>query len=208
MNAGVALVRTYLQMNGYFTLSEIPVIRKESDGEYLEVTDIDILALRFPHAARIVSQGRPGLTDDLTFAVDPELDVPRECMDLIIGEVKEGKPRINPALRTEDTLYTALVRTGCCPADELARVVGELQKSGRARLSAESAGIPCRIRLVAFGDGPGGRAGYAVVTLQQVKGFVRQYMRRYRKVLQPIHYGDPVMAFLHLLEKLNQERES
>ena len=97
MNAGVALVRTYLQMNGYFTVAELPVIRKDSGGEYQEVTDIDILALRFPHAARIVSLGRPGPVDDLTFAIDEKLDIPEECMDLIIGEsfnVKRPEPKV------------------------------------------------------------------------------------------------------------------
>jgi hypothetical protein len=203
MNAGVALVRTYLQMNGYFTVAELPVIRKDSSGEYQEVTDIDILALRFPHAARIVSRGRPGPTDDLTFAIDEKLDIPEECMDLIIGEVKEGKPRINPALRSPDTLYTALVRTGCCPPDELDRVVDELRKKGHARVSADSAGVPCRIRLVAFGDGRGSGRGYTVVTLRQIKRFVIQHLRRYRDILQPVHHGDPVLGLLHLLEKLD-----
>ena len=127
MNSGVALVRAYLHLNGYFTVSELPIIALGEDGQYHEVTDVDMLAVRFPRAASIVSRGRPGLEDDLTFANDPDLDVSADRMDVIIGEVKEGKPRVNPALRSTEPLYTALVRTGCCPKEELDRVVTDVQ---------------------------------------------------------------------------------
>ena len=105
MNASVSLVRTYLELNSYFTATELPVIKKGDDGLFFEVTDIDILAMRFPMAGHIVAQGRPGPLDDLQFAPDPLLDLPADAMDVIIGEVKAGKPRLNPHLRAEDTLY-------------------------------------------------------------------------------------------------------
>lgn len=86
MNPGVALVRSYLQLNGYFTVSQLPVIRKRKDGLYQEITDVDLLALRFPRARHLVSEGRPGPADDLTFAHDPELGLLHLLKKLEAGE--------------------------------------------------------------------------------------------------------------------------
>jgi len=208
MNAAVALVRTYLNLNGFFTVAELPVIRRNQDGSFDQVTDIDILALRFPTAGHIVSRGRPGAGEDLTFAHDPALDVSSSRMDLIIGEVKQGKPRINAALREPEALTTALVRTGCCPPSELPRVVDALRSRGEATLSAESAGIPCRIRLLAFGDtpllddAPGIPADPGIVPLARVATFIQDHLRHYRTVLHPVHLSDPTLGLMHLLEKL------
>lgn len=203
MNAGVALVRAYLQINGYFTLSELPVIRRRKHGSYEQVTDIDILALRFPRARQLVSEGRRGPQDDLTFAHDPDLDVPEHAMDMIIGEVKEGHPDINPALRSYETLYTALVRSGCCPPEDLDRVVEALRRRGEADLEEPESGTSCRIRLVAFGDGkPGPRRGYTVVSLRRIARFLDEHLERYREILHPADLTDPVLGLLHLLKKV------
>lgn len=203
MNSAVALVRSYLQINGYFTVSEMPVIRRGKGGLFQEVTDIDILALRFPDADHIVSQGKPGPDDDLHLARDPALDMPKDRMDFIIGEVKEGRPRLNPALLHDDTLYTALVRAGNCPPKVLDRLVKDLQRDGEAFVSAADAGIPARIRLVAFGDGEGAEEpGFTVVPLRQVAQFVQAHLRRYHQVLHPVRITDPALGLLHLLEKV------
>jgi hypothetical protein len=203
VNSAVALVRSYLHINGYFTVSEMPVIRRGKSGLFHEVTDIDILALRFPAAGHIVSRGQPGPHDDLHLALDPALDVPDDRMDFIIGEVKEGKPRINPALLYDDTLYTALIRAGHCPPQVLDRLVEDLQRDGEAFVSANDSGIPARVRLVAFGDGEGAEEpGYTVVPLSQVAKFVQTHLRRYHQVLHPVRITDPALGLLHLLEKV------
>lgn len=203
MNAGVALIRAYLQVNGYFTLSQLPVIRRRKHDSYEQVTDIDVLALRFPRARHLVSEGRPGAADDLTFAHDPDLDVPEDAMDMIIGEVKEGRPDINPALRSRETLYTALVRSGCCPPRDLDRVVEDLRRGGEAHLEEPASGTSCRIRLVAFGDGaPGPRTGFTVVSLRHVARFLDRHLDRYHHILHPAELTDPVLGVLHLLKKV------
>lgn len=207
MNAGVALVRAYLQLNGYFTHSEIPVIREEGKGEYRMVTDIDVLALRFPRAASLVSRGEPGASDDLVLEVDPELGVPSDCMDLIIGEVKEGRPRVNPALRSRETLTTALARLGLTSHRQAESLVKGLQKKGEVRIEAGGR-VPCRIRLMAFGGGsPVDRIGYRVFQLRRVARFVRSHLRRYEDVLRAVELADPALGVLHLLEKLKAEGE-
>jgi hypothetical protein len=206
LNAAVSLVRTYLKLNSYFTATELPVIKKGEDGLYFEVTDIDVLALRFPRAAHIVAQGRPGPLDDLQFPPDPFLEIPVDAMDLIIGEVKAGRPRLNPHMRSEDTLYRALVRFGMFPADRLDRAVEELRGRGEVWIREGDVAIPCRVRLAAFGDGVEQEGeGYTVIPLKQVAAFVTDHLRRYREVLHPVRLTDPTLGLLHLLEKLRDE---
>lgn len=206
MNAAVSLVRTYLKLNSYFTATELPVIKKGDDGLYFEVTDIDILALRFPRAGHIVAQGRPGPLDDFQFPLDPLLDIPTDSMDLIIGEVKAGKPKLNPHLRSEDTLYRALVRFGFCPPERLDRAVKELQEWGESWVRDGDVAVPTRIRIIAFGDGETHDGdGYTVMPLKNVAGFVTNHLKRYRDVLHPVRLSDPTLGLLHLLEKLTED---
>ena len=69
MDTSVALVQAYLRINGYFTVTEYPVIASRSDGTYRTATDLDILAFRFPNAGRLVPGRRPGCDED-NFSVD------------------------------------------------------------------------------------------------------------------------------------------
>jgi len=206
LNAAVSLVKTYLTLNSYFAATEIPVIKKGSDGLFFEVTDIDILALRFPQASHIVAQGRPGPLDDLHFPPDAELDIPSDTMDLIIGEVKAGRPRINPHMRSEDTLYRALVRFGFCPPERLDQAVADLQSKGETWVRDGGGAIPSRVRIVAFGDGEAQKGdGYTVIPLKRVAAFVMNHLKKYHDVLHPVRLTDPTLGLLHLLEKLREE---
>jgi hypothetical protein len=51
MDTAVAIVRTYLELSGYFVLSELPVRAPDKRG-YHDVTDLDVVAVRFPHPPR------------------------------------------------------------------------------------------------------------------------------------------------------------
>jgi len=206
VNPAVSLVRTYLKLNGYFTATELPVIKKGDDGLYFEVTDIDILALRFPDASHVVAEGRPGPMDDLHFPPDPELDIPDDAMDLIIGEVKTGRPRLNPHLKEEESLYRALIRFGVCPENSLEQAVEDLRDRGEAWLRGGGGAIPSRVRIVAFGDGEeqGGNR-YTVVSLRKVASFVTDHLRQFREVLHPVRLTDPTLGLLHLLDKLKSD---
>lgn len=204
MNAAVSLVRAYLELNGYFTVVEQSVVRGEAKGRFREITDLDALALRFPRTQSIVARGRPGLADDIRLPVDPTLDISGDCMDLVIAEIKEGKPKVNQALRSDDVLYTAVARFGCCPDAEMERVVDELQRNGEARLRNGVEEIPCRIRLVAFGGGESGRRkDYTVVSMRDVAKFVRNHISENHRILNPATVRDPVLGLLHLLRKLD-----
>ena len=48
MDHAVALVQAYLQLNGYFTSAEYPIIAGTARSGFRTITDIDILAFRFP----------------------------------------------------------------------------------------------------------------------------------------------------------------
>jgi len=54
MDMGVALVQACLRAHGYFTVSEYPILEAIRHGEHRIATDIDILAVRFPHACQLV----------------------------------------------------------------------------------------------------------------------------------------------------------
>lgn len=202
MNAGVRLVQTYLHLNGYFSVAELPVIRQSRGGEYREVTDLDLLALRYPRAEYVVPGG-PGTRGDLRTRTDSLLVQNREVVDVIIAEVKEGKARINDTLRSREALQTALRRVGCCPESILDETVEELRRSGASELTAEEAGIPTRIRLVAFGSGASGaREGFEVISLKHVARFIEEHLDRYHDVLNPADLGGTALGLLHLLRKL------
>jgi len=48
MDIAVGLVKAYLELCGYFGLAELPV-RTANGGTYHDVTDLDIIAVRFRH---------------------------------------------------------------------------------------------------------------------------------------------------------------
>jgi hypothetical protein len=76
MDQAVALVEAYLRVNGYFTVSEYPVVEARRYGGFRTATDLDILAFRFPGAGRLVPDAGTG--DHHTYAPDPELGCPSE----------------------------------------------------------------------------------------------------------------------------------
>lgn len=202
MNAGVDLVQAYLHLNGYFTITELPVIRQSRRG-FEEVTDLDILAVRFPWAAFTIPGGRPGPEDDLSLALDQEF-IPRNgLVDVLIAEVKEGKARINDRLRSGEALLTALRRVGCAPDEQLLEAVEELQRHGTARIDPPAGGTPVQVRILAFGEGTTGeRSGYSVVSLGHVARFVESYLDRYHRALLPSDLPEPALGILHLLRKV------
>lgn len=201
MNAGVSLVQSYLALNGYLTVTEFPVIHGRNGGGYEELTDLDVLAVRFPHARHIIPRGRPGPEDDLLLEADPTLAPIPDGVDVVIGEVKEGRARLNDSTRQHDVLYSALSRLGCVPDHAMERVISDLQARGEAMAGGV---VQTRIRLVAFGDGAGGRRdGYLVVPLEEVARFVNQFLERYHHVLHPADLSDQVLGLLHLLRKLS-----
>jgi hypothetical protein len=211
MDTGVALVNAYLRFNGYVVMPEQPILVGEGKPwRYHTATDIDIIAVRFPNAAVVVPRTRPQVeraSDDLQLEVDPLLAVREGTVDVLIAEVKEGRPRLNAALREADVLYAALRRVDPGFDEAIEKAVARLIEHGEATLKA--GGRKWRIRLAAFGDGEPIREGgtYTVIPLQRVMLYVMKCMEEHREVWRDVQFGDPVLDMLHLLDKLGLTRQ-
>ncbi|MDX2344212.1 MAG: hypothetical protein QNL12_11035, partial [Acidimicrobiia bacterium] len=59
MDIAVNLVENYLRQTGYLTLSEFEVQRRDKQGRFKTVTDIDIMAIRFPGDVYIGDPHKP-----------------------------------------------------------------------------------------------------------------------------------------------------
>jgi len=89
MDTAVGLIQAYLRLNGFFTVTEYPIITRSRSGSRT-LTDIDVLAMRFPGAERWVSE--PAQRGE-ALPADPKLALGEDRLQMIIGEVKEGKAR-------------------------------------------------------------------------------------------------------------------
>jgi len=203
MNTCVALVGAYLRFNGYVTMPEQPVLVGEGKPyRYHTATDVDILAVRFPNAAVVVPREAGSEDDDLHLDVDPILNLDKYAVDVLIAEVKSGRPRLNEGLRDPHVLYATLRRVDPGFDTPLSETIDKLIRHGEARCQA--AGKRWRFRLVAFGEGQAAPEGgpYMVVQMRHVAGFLMQRLREHRAVWQDAQFGDPVLDLLHLLDKM------
>jgi hypothetical protein len=194
----VALVQAYLRVNGYFTVSEYPIVEALGRDRYRSVTDLDILAFRFPHAGRLVpgSSGESKVVE--RFEPAPELGCPPDRADMIIGEVKEGVAEFNRSGRRRPVLRAALSRFGCCPSKETSHIVKELLKTG---IAISESGH--QIRLVAFGSTRGDlrNPGFQQIMLDHVIHFLQSYLRDHWELLRHAQFKDPALGFLATTEK-------
>lgn len=201
MDPAVGLIEAYLRVNGYFTVTEYPLVEVVKYGDYRTATDLDVLAFRFPGAGRLVpfQAGRAaGETGTQTFAADPQLGGVSDQADMLIGEVKEGRAELNAAARDPVVLRAALTRFGCCSSDQVPAVVEALLQHGRARTHCGHL-----VRLIAFGSLPpfsnGGK--YMAVSLGHVHEFLEAYIHDHWGVLCHAQFKDPAFGFLAIVEK-------
>jgi hypothetical protein len=204
MDHAVSLVQSYLQLNGYFTSAEYPVIQEATRGEYRTLTDIDMLAFRFPpgikerrsasRGAEFIDNAQPSLLRRLT---DPGLEVPDDKIDMIIGEVKEGKVGINSGSRDPEVIRNVLERFGYL-AGEAANLVDDLLSHGWVTTSRGA-----QVRMVAFGAFPPGVPvpPCRIISLGHVLKYLQTYVRQNWAMLRHCQFKDPAFSFLMTLEK-------
>jgi hypothetical protein len=199
MDTAVGLVQSYLYMNGYFTVTEYPVLELIADGEYRSVTDVDVLALRIPGAGRVADS-----SEGSVLAVDPALDVDLDRVDLIIAEVKEGKAELNASARDPKVLRAALNRFGAVPEERIAAVIDQLLEDGEAEHPGGA-----RVRLMAFGSRPPAqrRTRYRWMLHGDLVGFMYRTIGEHWSAAQTIQSKDPALSFLLLLEKAARGEE-
>lgn len=196
MDHAVALVQAYLQLNGYFTSAEYPIIAGTGRAGFRTMTDIDILAFRFPSGSPLAKRARrapKGL--DLT-GIDAGLAVPTDTIDMIIGEVKEGRVNINTGIRDPQVLEAVVSRFG--DVGDVKRVVHQLLHTGNAEIPPEFS-----VRLIAFGSFPPGSPvpPCRIISLGHVLQFLQQYVRKHWHMLRHLQFKDPAFGFLMTLEK-------
>lgn len=247
MDAAVALVQAYLHVNGYFTVTEYPVL--EGLKNVRTVTDLDILAYRLAGAATPVADGLHGdvssagalarhrgrgvadlpgglgSSQDTPSAAwgsgpDPALHAPIDGPDMIVGEVKEGRARLNPALRDPRVLAAALARFGCCDVTDAAALTRRLLATGQVRTPAGH-----MVRIVAFGDtpdhrfeAPGRSAGgveapgvvtspvgvpgaSATVSMRHVVDVLQEHLAQQWQQARHAQFHDPALGVLAMLQK-------
>jgi hypothetical protein len=195
MDGAVAIVETYLRLNGYFTVTEFPVVELAEGAGYRTATDLDILAVRFPTARRLVPGESRGKRE--RSLLDQVLEAKPDDVDMIVGEVKESSAEFNPAGLRRDVLGAVLARFGCCPAEASDTLVRRLVEQGRAHTHAGH-----EVRMIAFGGRVGGRTPYLQIPLGHVVRFVTDYVHEHRTLLRNVQSKDPALGFLILMEKL------
>lgn len=197
MDHAVALVQAYLQLNGYFTSAEYPIIAGAGRNGFRTITDIDILAFRFPSGEPMARGGRKAPKGLDVTGLDPGLAVPVDQIDMIIGEVKEGRVGINTGIRDPEVLRTVINRFGEV-GEETGRVVHHLLKHGTAEIQSSYS-----VRLIAFGSFPPGSPvpPCRIISLGHVLQFLQAYVRKHWSMLRHLQFKDPAFGFLMTLEK-------
>ena len=200
MDTAVALVKAYLQINGYFCVSEY--VRT--------VSDLDILAFRFPHAGRETSvRKKRKLIGDVLFEPDPALGALHDRADMIVGEVKRGRARFNPPARKPDVLAGALMRFGCCNPSQARNLAYELLQHGHAESEHGH-----KIRMVAFGDvddneEPGvSPHKWHTVSLENIVRCLQQHLHDNWDVLRKVHFSNDTLDLLAILERIENAAEN
>lgn len=201
MDVAVALTQAYLEAHGYFTLAEYNVLELLDGGKSREATDLDILAVRFPGER---TPGALGHTGSMAMEMDPQLGVDTQVMDMIVGEVKQGRARFNAATRSAGVLEAALVRFGCCSPSEVTASVAKLLHDGIVSIGPEHH----RVRLVAFGStGVAKGRAYQTMTHERMLSFLKAHLRRHWSLLGQVHLMHPTLAMLALELKARPDSE-
>ncbi|HYR27365.1 MAG TPA: hypothetical protein VEU30_02810 [Thermoanaerobaculia bacterium] len=196
MDHAVALVQAYLQLNGYFTSAEYPIIAGAGRNGFRTITDIDILAFRFPTGEPMARAGRKAPKGLDVSGLDGGLAIPTDQIDMIIGEVKEGRVGINTGIRDPEVLRTVIDRFG--DVGDAGRVVEHLLQHGTAQIQDSYS-----VRLIAFGSFPPGSPvpPCRIISLGHVLQFLQAYVRKHWSMLRHLQFKDPAFGFLMTLEK-------
>ncbi|HID81516.1 MAG TPA: hypothetical protein EYH06_10620 [Chromatiales bacterium] len=197
MDHAVALVQAYLQINGYFTVAEYPIIESTGKHHFKTATDLDILAFRFPGAGRIVT-GKKGA--QTVFLPDPLLGVSGDKADMLIGEIKEGKAELNRNARNPNVLRTVLARFGCCSIEHVDSVVEQLIRKGKTTTHNDH-----HIRLMAFGSVATGNHSYSTITTGHIVQFIERYLDEHWEVLRTTQFKHPALGLFMVLKKAREK---
>lgn len=200
MDNAVALVNAYLQINGYFTVAEFPIVEhfKSDNSKLRSATDIDIMGFRFPNAG-MIRQVKNNNDSKITY-IDEKLEIRREFSDMIIGEVKEGKAKFNKNIFEPEVLKTVLIRFGCCEYSEVETAVNSLISKGFYDISHRHT-----IRMIIFCIENQIIYKYKTISLNHILNFLKEYINNNWEFFKTANYKDQGLGFMVTLEKILKE---
>ena len=201
MDIAVNLVESYLRLTGYLTLSEFEVQARREGGGFDTITDIDIMAIRFPGP---IYAGDPHGGDDAHVLLldDPALLLEEGQIDIIIGEVKQGAAEFNPGIRRHKVLHSILRRVEWLFEGGIAAVVDDLGERQICEAPARGGGT-VRVRLVAFGRAP--ETDLHTMTHTHMVETLMGFFSGLEDAFRPVQFRDPAPAMLSLLLKTGFE---
>lgn len=197
MDIAVNLVENYLRLTGYMTLSEFEVQRRDKKGRFKTVTDIDIMGIRFPGDIYL---GDPHQARDYELLIidDPVLELGKDTIDVIVGEVKQGPAELNPGIKDHGVLHSMLRRVEWIYNTDLDEVIEGLQRHA-VHTAPSKGGGQIRTRLVAFGRSR--HSNTNTVSLSHIVTTMLDFFEKHEDAFKPIQFREPAPAFLRLLLK-------
>jgi hypothetical protein len=119
------LVKLFLRLNGYFTTGLI--IHSPINGR--NQTELDIVAIRFPYHNQI----------DRVVECSDFLQIPKDSIDIIIGEVKSSVVQFNKALREDkDSIEKLINWIGSFDSEEVTQITEILLEEMKPRINNNS----------------------------------------------------------------------
>lgn len=197
MDIAVNLVESYLRLTGYLTLSEFEVQRRNEQGRFTTVTDIDIMAVRMPGAVFVGDDHEP--TDYALLEIhDPALALEDGVVDVILGEVKQGGAELNAGIKDHAVLHTMLRRVEAMYDEPLDVVIRGVQQRLVHRSPARGGGT-IRTRLMAFGRST--ETNETVMSLSHVVSTMLAFFQEHEDAIRVVQFREPAPALLQLLLK-------
>lgn len=197
-DSALDVVAAYLRVNDYFVLTELE-LHEWRGGSYQAITDVDVIAVRFPSQSGPAHYGTgKGVVECLLAGeVDPTLDVATDRTDVIIGEVKRGAVSINHALRDPRVLHAVLRRIGDVTGTPIGEVVDDLAEKGEASTAS------ARFRIVAFGI-RGSVSDATAMHHDHLVEWLNGVLGRHRDLFEVTNFADPVLSLLALAARINR----
>jgi hypothetical protein len=197
VDIAVNLVESYLRLTGYLTLSEFEVQRRNDEGRFTTVTDIDIMAVRMPGAVFVGDPHEPA-DYELLEIHDSALALEDGVIDVIIGEVKQGAADLNAGMKDHAVLHTMLRRVVALYDEPVDVVIRGLQRSLVHRSPAHGGGA-IRTRLMAFGRSQ--ETTETVMSLSHIVTTMLAFFEQHEDAMRAVQFREPAPAFLRLLLK-------
>jgi hypothetical protein len=195
MDTAVGLVNAYLQLNGYLTVTEYPLIEWRR-GSARMATDLDVIAFRFPHAGQETRSRGRRMDAPVAFKPDPELGGDSSTADMVIGEVKEGQAGFNLASNDPLVLASGLARFGCCRPEHAQDMARNLIRHG-----ATESDQGHKIRMVAFGSRIEAPAKWHAVSTAHIIKFLMKHLNDHWGSLRHVDLKDDVLSLFALMRK-------